>query len=251
MHADAKAAEMAHVLDADAFTVGTDIYFGAGQRPSWTTESNRLLAHELTHVKQQARSAPALQPKLKITGKAADTARAIALLNSQLFGYTVSLDKAGNVSLAKNQQVGPPTPEQQAATSRLAAVINDPKDVNMTVSSGTKTLGGSYATGDFDIADLETYGGPGLIHEIEEQFQKQVKGLAFGTETTGAHGAANTAEAEVRGARRGPHKVIASKANADGTLDAVIEIPHTSPDGKVKTMVMTVKSNNIVLVTWK
>ena len=121
----------------------------------------------------------------------------------------------------------------------------------MTVSAGSKTLGGSYATGDFDIADLETYGVPGLIHEIEEQYQKQVKGLAFGSETAGAHGKAIEAESEVRGAKRGSQKVISSTVSADGTLDVVVEIPHTFPDGSVKTMIMTVKNSNIVSVTWK
>jgi hypothetical protein len=251
IHADSRSAEMADALNADAFTVGSDIYLGAAKLQPWTTESDRLLAHELVHVMQQSHTGPALQPKLKITGKAADITRVITLLNSQLFGHAVSVDKAGNVSIVKNKAIGPPSTEQQAAASKLTTVINDPKDVIMTVSAGSKTIGGNYATGDFDIADLETYGVAGLVHEIEEQFQKQVKGLAFGTETTGAHSEAIKAESEVRGAKRGAQKVISSTANLDGTLDAVIEIPHTFAGGKVKTMVMTVKRNDIVSVTWK
>ena len=60
---------MAEALNADAFTVGRDIYFGAGKLQPRTTESDRLLAHELAHVVQQSHTGPALQPKLKITGK--------------------------------------------------------------------------------------------------------------------------------------------------------------------------------------
>ena len=251
IHADARSAGMTDALSADAFAVGRDIYFGAGKFQPRTKKSDRLLGHELAHVIQQSRTDPALQPKLKITGKAADVSRAITLLNNGLFQYSVSIDKSGNVSISSNKDVGPPSPEQQALANRLTKVINDPKDVVMTASAGSKTLGGSYATGDFDIADLETYGVAGLIHEIEEQYQKQVKGLAYGSETTGAHSKGIAAESEVRGAKRGPQKVISSTMNADGTLDAVIEIPHTYPDGKVKTMVMTVKRNNIESVTWK
>jgi len=39
-------------------------------------------------------------------------------------------------------------------------------ELRMTVSAGSKTVGGSYATGDFDIADLEAYGVGGLIHAL-------------------------------------------------------------------------------------
>jgi hypothetical protein len=53
VHADARAAESAHALGANAYTVGRDIVFGAGQyRPS-TGGGNKLLAHELAHVIQQ------------------------------------------------------------------------------------------------------------------------------------------------------------------------------------------------------
>jgi uncharacterized protein DUF4157 len=251
VHADTSSAEVADALNADAFTVGRDIYFGAGKRQPRTTESAGLLAHELAHVVQQSRMGPALQPKLKITGKAGDVSRAIALLNSGLRMYRVSVDKSGDVTLTKNAVELPPDAQQQALADRLKTVIDDPKDTIMTVSAGSKTLGGSYATGDFDIADLETYGVGGLIHEIEEQYQKQIKGLAYGSEATGAHAEAIKAESEVRGSKRGAQKVISSTMNVDGTLDAVVEIPHTRPDGKVTTMVMTVKSNNIVSVTWK
>ena len=42
----------AEALNAHAFTVGSDIYFGSGEYAPGTTEGDRLLAHELTHVKQ-------------------------------------------------------------------------------------------------------------------------------------------------------------------------------------------------------
>jgi hypothetical protein len=55
VHSDAQAAEAARAVNARAFTLGLDVVFGAGQYAPWTTEGQRLLAHELTHVVQQSR----------------------------------------------------------------------------------------------------------------------------------------------------------------------------------------------------
>jgi len=257
VHADARSAEMADALNAEAFMVGHDIYFGRGRLPG-TTESDRLLAHELTHVVQQSHTGPALQPKLRITGNADHVSRAIALLNASLGGfYYVSVDSSAEVKIEPiraahtSSATGPPA-QAQALADRLSTVTNDPKDVIMTVSSKSKTIVGSWATADFDIDDVEAVGVGALIHEIVEQHQKQAKGVKdFGTATTGAHGEAAKAESEVTGLKRGADKVISSTQNADGTIDAVIETTYTSPDGKVKIMVSTIKSNNLVSVTWK
>lgn len=254
LHHDHRAARMADRLGAHAFTIGSDIYLGAG---SAGLPSQRLLAHELAHVVQQRHSGPTLQPKLKITGSNDNLQRTMALLNRGLGSfYYVSVDAGGLVKIdpvraAHTSSATGPTAAQRAIADRLWNITQDPAQVDMTVSAGTATLGGSYATGDFDITDLETYGVGGLIHEFEEQYQKQVKGKTFGSTTTGAHGEAVKAEAQVVGATRGNEKFISRSANPDGTLNAVVEIPHTWPDGTVKTMVMTITSNNITSVTWR
>jgi hypothetical protein len=54
VHTDARAAESARAINALAYTVGRDVVFGAGQYTPRTAASKRLLAHELTHVVQQA-----------------------------------------------------------------------------------------------------------------------------------------------------------------------------------------------------
>ena len=52
IHADAKSAQSARAVNAQAYTVGNHIAFG--RYTPGTTGSNALLAHELTHVMQQA-----------------------------------------------------------------------------------------------------------------------------------------------------------------------------------------------------
>ena len=57
VHRDARAAESARALGAQAYTVGGNVVFDAGQYAPGTTQGQRLLAHELTHVAQQGHAA--------------------------------------------------------------------------------------------------------------------------------------------------------------------------------------------------
>lgn len=62
VHGDPQAARSAEALGAQAFTRGGDIVFAKGQYAPHTAAGERLLAHELAHVVQQAtRPAPAVQ----------------------------------------------------------------------------------------------------------------------------------------------------------------------------------------------
>ena len=54
VHTDVQAAESSRALNAQAYTVGHDVVFGAGQYAPETTDGRRLLAHELTHILQQS-----------------------------------------------------------------------------------------------------------------------------------------------------------------------------------------------------
>ena len=60
VHTDAQAAASAEAVDALAYTVGSDVVFGAGRYRPATAEGRSLIAHELTHVVQQASGAPRL-----------------------------------------------------------------------------------------------------------------------------------------------------------------------------------------------
>src|ERR1700674_1762946 len=54
VHTDTKAADSATAVNALAYTVGRDVVFGPGQYDPQDKKSEHLLAHELTHVVQQA-----------------------------------------------------------------------------------------------------------------------------------------------------------------------------------------------------
>lgn len=56
IHTDERAEEAAEAVNALAYTVGQDIFFGRSQYAPGTGEGKRLLAHELTHTIQQSSS---------------------------------------------------------------------------------------------------------------------------------------------------------------------------------------------------
>jgi hypothetical protein len=63
LHTDTQAAESTRRVNAQAFTMGQEVVFGAGQYAQGTSQGRRLMAHELTHVVQQSRGGapPSLQ----------------------------------------------------------------------------------------------------------------------------------------------------------------------------------------------
>jgi hypothetical protein len=60
VHTDEAAARSAHALSAAAFTMGGDIAFARGRYEPGSETGRALLAHELTHVMQQAAGPPVL-----------------------------------------------------------------------------------------------------------------------------------------------------------------------------------------------
>ena len=58
VHTNERAARSAEAVGAHAYTVGRDVVFGANRYDPGSEKGRRLLAHELTHVRQQAGAAP-------------------------------------------------------------------------------------------------------------------------------------------------------------------------------------------------
>jgi Domain of unknown function (DUF4157) len=77
IHADAQAAESARAVNAQAYTVGCNVVFGAGRYAPEVRAGKRLIAHELSHVVQQQNAPAVLQGKLSI-GSPSDSAELAA-----------------------------------------------------------------------------------------------------------------------------------------------------------------------------
>ena len=54
LHTSPRAASAASAINARAFTVGHDVFFGQGAYQPQTSTGQRLLAHELVHTVQQS-----------------------------------------------------------------------------------------------------------------------------------------------------------------------------------------------------
>jgi hypothetical protein len=83
VHHDDHAAALSRAVSARAFTVGRDIFFGAGEYRPDSSGGRELLAHELAHVVQQ-RGAPSTGPLM--VSQPGDTLEREAEAASRNFG---------------------------------------------------------------------------------------------------------------------------------------------------------------------
>lgn len=66
IHTDTNAKQLSQELNAQAFTVGNDIYFNDRKYNATSTSGKHLLAHELTHTIQQRNGTMAFQRKVSV-----------------------------------------------------------------------------------------------------------------------------------------------------------------------------------------
>lgn len=264
IHADGRSARIADALNAEAFTVGRDIYFGAGKRRPQAGPADPLLAHELAHVQQQAHNGPRLQPKLKLTGTADHLDRVARVLNTGLGSfYYVSVDAAGELKMdpvrgAHTSSITGPSAQVRAVSEPLWSMISESGTTTVAVLAGGVPIVGSYQLSQIDISDMEALGSgqPGwnatasLIHELVEQRQKQLGASAaeraYGSDTTGSHSKGLAAELGVIGAQlESDSGISAASTNPDGTMNGVRIVVFKYPDGTRYRVEVTLTSNNI------
>lgn len=104
IHADTAAADSAQSVNAQAYTVGSQIVFGTGQYRPDSATGKRLLAHELTHVTQQEtqRDGPFSSP-LRLAGPA-DRAEREAKDTSAMIAGGGAAGSTASISLALQRQ---------------------------------------------------------------------------------------------------------------------------------------------------
>jgi hypothetical protein len=108
VHTDAQAGESARAVNALAYTVGHDVVFGAGQYAPGTDAGGQLLAHELTHVVQQAGGRVGVQAQQMGTAEHPGEQEAERAAQAVLAGEEVSIQlktSANTLRRAKGDMV--------------------------------------------------------------------------------------------------------------------------------------------------
>jgi Domain of unknown function (DUF4157) len=115
--ADGQASNLAHDLDAKAFTVGQNIVFGSGEYQPHAPNGLGLLAHELTHTVQQKGADLKSVNQLEVANRSSPLEReARAVSDSATFGRGMPMLSSSNAVIAREEKEaggGAPNREQQ------------------------------------------------------------------------------------------------------------------------------------------
>jgi hypothetical protein len=136
VHTDREAVQMNREVGAQAFTHGSDIYYGAGSSPT----NLELTAHELTHVLQQTGSVPAqTKPSAETSSAGSETsiqqigAASISSLGMQMLNRLKSTDAA-------------PGPTAPATTASAATVSGSPSSSAVGGANNSQSTSATTAT---------------------------------------------------------------------------------------------------------
>src|SRR5262245_3752390 len=120
VHTDARAAESARTVNAQAYTLGQEIVFRDGQYAPGSAAGEKLLAHELAHVVQQSRSVTQTTTLAQMSqpGDAAEQEAERAAHPAQ----AVSLSSNHSLRIARQTPAQPLTAQTGIAAAVSAAV---------------------------------------------------------------------------------------------------------------------------------
>lgn len=157
VHTDATAAESARAVGARAYTVGSNVVFGAGEFAPGSRRGQRLLGHELTHVVQQVTNVLARNPNKTaleeagktgetIVGDVSDTKKVIqktlSTPDSRLYSYIKDKFKSGRAAKTKYKILS--LPEFAYAYRQYAKKRNHPIDASAKDEDVVREIKGFY-----------------------------------------------------------------------------------------------------------
>lgn len=231
VHTDSRAAESAEMVNAQAYTVGRDVVFGAGRFAEQTAEGKKLLAHELAHVAQpsEAGSHDISQPGDAGEREADQAAEGFAR------GESV---RVGNARGAAIQRQPLPGVNQGAATGDK---ILEEATPFLAAALGSETLD-SYDTGKSELKPAHIMKLATVAHRIQVLLGK------YSLSTVTVIGHADTVGAESSNLELGQERAdVVKRALSDlGVADSIIssESKGEGAPQAVKTKDQTASAGN-------
>ncbi|MEP7317145.1 MAG: DUF4157 domain-containing protein [Panacibacter sp.] len=111
IHTGSESVQMNKELNAQAFTVGNDVYFNEGKYQPHTEDGKKLLAHELTHVVQQR---PSIQNKIIQCKLAIENKTPVTNTRTVLGQNDLILEKDANQGLSIRRSKSHANPKNDA-----------------------------------------------------------------------------------------------------------------------------------------
>lgn len=185
VHADAKAAESARLVDALAYTAGNQIVLGEGQSSPQSTSTKRVLAHERAHVVQQeGASAPSFRP-LAVSPADSQAEREAERAADAVFAESRPLVSPGSAGPAIHRQPRSPTPPRRMI--RANRFLEGEKVQLRRLGRGelNELIDQIIADGAFHRVREETIDGVVYVWEVKTEIvelseQEQSQGASFG-----------------------------------------------------------------------
>jgi hypothetical protein len=117
IHTDSFAAKASSGLNAEAFTIGRDIFFNSGRYSPPAVESKKLIAHELTHTVQQRKSEGVSAHVIRRHGREISVA-------ANMNGTTIRRETGHVPSIQRTVEVRPPGRGEASAFNRRQQVVD-------------------------------------------------------------------------------------------------------------------------------
>lgn len=175
LHRGPVAAEAARTLRAEAFAIGRDVFFGEGRYDPSSKAGLGLLAHELTHVRQQTGRATASMKFFTPSGGDAyerEAQEAAGIVTNQHLQQPAS--ESGSYA---TPPIPPPTMEYAMPPSRHAAAIGSQTEFNPHGSE--QSTGGSGAQTAHDSNHSRAVSDRVYQLMLHELIRDRERGLAF------------------------------------------------------------------------
>ncbi len=168
--------------------------------------------------------------------------RLLNILNDELEGFNeVDITDSGELFITKTDKVGEASKFATNLAKYLEKLFADENTIELSISDqSSATLGGSFATGNLDLTDIEKYGkGPlessasVIVHELAEQYEKQINGVS---DFIPAHRTALEVQTSISGNKRLENRQI-NRGNR------ILIIPYETSNG-VQYMRITIDLTN-------